>query len=92
MPRRVCSDTVRFTKKLPMQLVAAFSAGLEEVKEVDVLVHRDDEEDKWGGREWQSQRKWSEVGRRIQHRHTGQLGPPPQGTTMMPQRRATIRG
>ncbi len=69
-PEVLLTDTVGFTQKLPTQLVAAFNATLEEVKEVDVLVHRDDEEDKWGGCEWQSQQKWSEVGRRIQHRHT----------------------
>jgi GTP-binding protein HflX len=69
-PEVLLTDTVGFTQKLPTQLVAAFSATLEEVKEVDMLVHRDDEEDKWGGREWQPQQKWSEVGRRIKHRHT----------------------
>ncbi len=69
-PEVLLTDMVGLTQKLPTQLVAAFSATLEEVKEVDVLVHRDDEEDKGGGREWQLQQKWSEVGRRIQHCHT----------------------
>ncbi len=69
-PEVLLTDMVGFTQKLPTQLVAAFSTTLEEVREVDMLVHRDDEEDKWGGREWQPQQKWLDVGRRIQHRHT----------------------
>ncbi len=69
-PKVLLTDTVVFTQKLPTQLVAAFSATLEAVKEVDVLVHRDDEENKRGGREWQPQQKWLDVGRRIHHHHT----------------------
>ena len=33
------SDTVGFIQKLPTQLVAAFRATLEEIKEAQLLVH-----------------------------------------------------
>lgn len=35
----IISDTVGFIKKLPHQLVASFSATLEEIKEADILLH-----------------------------------------------------
>eukprot|EP00984_Skeletonema_dohrnii_P022897 scaffold12002_cov117-Skeletonema_dohrnii-CCMP3373.AAC.6 len=38
-PEVLLTDTVGFIQKLPTQLVAAFRATLEEVKEADVLVH-----------------------------------------------------
>ena len=39
-PEVLLTDTVGFIQKLPTQLVAAFRATLEEVKEADVLVRR----------------------------------------------------
>eukprot|EP00986_Skeletonema_menzelii_P007764 scaffold3086_cov139-Skeletonema_menzelii.AAC.4 len=38
-PEVLLTDTVGFIQKLPTQLVAAFRATLEEVKEADLLVH-----------------------------------------------------
>ena len=38
-PEVLLTDTVGFIQKLPTQLVAAFRATLEEVKEADVLIH-----------------------------------------------------
>lgn len=38
-PEVLLTDTVGFIQKLPTQLVAAFRATLEEVKQADVLVH-----------------------------------------------------
>ncbi len=38
-PEVLLTDTVGFIQKLPTQLVAAFRATLEEVKEADVLLH-----------------------------------------------------
>ena len=38
-PEVLLTDTVGFIQKLPTQLVAAFRATLEEVREADVLVH-----------------------------------------------------
>jgi GTP-binding protein HflX len=38
-PEVVLTDTVGFIQKLPTQLVAAFRATLEEVREADVLIH-----------------------------------------------------
>lgn len=38
-PEVLLTDTVGFIQKLPTQLVAAFRATLEEVKEADILVH-----------------------------------------------------
>mmetsp|Transcript_9341 Transcript_9341/g.13264 ORF Transcript_9341/g.13264 Transcript_9341/m.13264 type:complete len:281 (+) Transcript_9341:164-1006(+) len=41
-PEVLLTDTVGFIQKLPTQLVAAFRATLEEVREADVLVHISD--------------------------------------------------
>jgi len=38
-PEVLLTDTVGFIQKLPTQLVAAFRATLEEVKEADILLH-----------------------------------------------------
>ena len=38
-PEVLLTDTVGFIQKLPTQLVAAFRATLEEVREADVLIH-----------------------------------------------------
>jgi len=38
-PEVLLTDTVGFIQKLPTQLVAAFRATLEEVREADVLLH-----------------------------------------------------
>jgi len=38
-PEVLLTDTVGFIQKLPTQLIAAFRATLEEVKEADVLIH-----------------------------------------------------
>jgi len=38
-PEVLLTDTVGFIKKLPTQLVAAFRATLEEVREANVLIH-----------------------------------------------------
>ena len=39
VPEMLLTDTVGFVQKLPMNLVAAFRATLEEIAEADILIH-----------------------------------------------------
>jgi GTP-binding protein HflX len=61
-PEVLLTDTVGFIQKLPTQLVAAFRATLEEVKEADVLIHvMDASNPVWNKQELAVKRVLSEI-------------------------------